>query len=501
MITPSTMSFNAKEVKVYLAGAGCGKTTALMGEMTELLKVYRPEEIAFVTYTKKGVAHGRERALLACPELSNEDLIHFRTLHSLCFRELGLASHNILSKKDMEEFNKLLGFNVTLAEGYENQTDDDKLLIRYDALRSGSTKLTYTCGKYDESRYKRLINAYEAFKKKTGTLDFYDCLLRFRERNKPVSVKIAFIDEAQDLTLLQWEVCKIAFSKCEKVFIAGDDSQTLFSYQGASPETLINLAGKYETVKHEKSYRLPEEVYRFSKGITGIIIDKVEKDFRPVKKDKGFVRDVGSRNFLGPVVLHDIKANGMTPYRWYFLFRNNCFMSETIDTLEGLMIPFHTPKGFCLDIRKLGKIKRYYNLRKKGFASPEAVEQFCKQYKINDINNDDFTDSELLPEAKKYIYYAYVEKFGIDALIEMAEKEPFLLLSTVHKVKGGEADFVAVFLDCTRKVFENLTNDYDEELRVLYVACSRARNGLYLVQSKTKYGLDRVIDLVKEQVA
>jgi len=35
----------------------------------------------------------------------------------------------------------------------------------------------------------------------------------------------------------------------------------------------------------------------------------------------------------------------------------------------------------------------------------------------------------------------------------------------------------------------------------LYVACSRAKLGLYLVPSKGKYGLDGIIDLVKEHAA
>jgi superfamily I DNA/RNA helicase len=72
--------------------------------------------------------------------------------------------------------------------------------------------------------------------------------------------------------------------------------------------------------------------------------------------------------------------------------------------------------------------------------------------------------------------------------------------STPHRVKGGEADFAVVFLDCTRLVSENVLVNLDEELRVLYVACTRARHGLYLVPSMGRYGLDNIIELVKEAV-
>jgi len=60
-------TFATDDVVVYLAAAGAGKTHAMMEEMAELLKVYRPDEIAFVTFTRKGVLNGIERAIKADP--------------------------------------------------------------------------------------------------------------------------------------------------------------------------------------------------------------------------------------------------------------------------------------------------------------------------------------------------------------------------------------------------------------------------------------------------
>jgi superfamily I DNA/RNA helicase len=500
MTSPEDFGFATNDVTVYLAAAGSGKTTALMDKMTELLEVYRPDELAFVTFTRRGVANGIERALQANPQLTADDLIHFKTLHALCFRELGLKHASIIERSDMEHFNGLFEFDVHLAETFENQSGDDKLLSRYDAIRSGSKKDAYIYGDYDEKRYRILIGAYEAFKKKHGLVDFYDCLLRFKDAGKPVAVKVAFIDEAQDLTLLQWEVCRIAFSQCEKIVIAGDDYQSLFTYAGASPRTLVGLAQRYTTIKLEKSYRLPKAVYHFTKGITNMIQDKIDKDFKPAKDVEGFVKEVVDRRLLAHEIQRDIGRNGFQPHRWYLLFRNNCFMAEAADLMEQFVIPYHTPKGFCLHDHELAKIKRYYKYRMEGYGSKEAFEDFCRKYHIKNIQND-FVDSDLIPGERRYVYADYVNKYGIDALDEMSRQEPFLLLSTTHRVKGGEADYVAVFLDCTRRVEENSRSNPDEELRVLYVACTRARIGLYLVSSKSSYGLGKIIDIVKDQVA
>jgi len=500
-MTPDTLSFNTDDVTVYLAAAGAGKTSAIMDEMTRLLEVYRPDEIAFVTYTRKGVAHGIERALQANPQLSADDLVHFKTLHALCFRELELKHKSIITKDDVKKFNNLLGFKLSLNQAYEQQTDDDKMLTRYDAKRSGSTKGIFIhATTYNEERYKRLTRAFEAFKAENSLVDFHDCLVQFRKRNKPVNVKVAFIDEAQDLTLLQWEVCQIAFSLCEKIVIAGDDYQSLFTYAGASPKTLISLARRYKAVKFETSYRLPAAVYRFAKAITTLITDKIDKDFKPAKDIEGFVEELSDRRVLARRIQKDIKANGLSPYRWYLLFRNNSFIDEMADCLEQLTIPYHSAKGFCVSERDVMKIRRYYNFRKKGFSSEETFKDFCEEHNIKDIN-DDFIESDLIPSERRYVYFDYVQKYGVDRLEELAKQEPFLLLSTTHRVKGGEADFVAVFLDCTRSADKNALVNIDEELRVLYVACTRAKQGLYLVESKGRYGLDRIVDLVKEQVA
>ena len=491
--------FNTKNVRVYLAPAGAGKTKMLMDEMVELLHTYRPDEIAFVTFTRKGVENGIERALKANKNLTPEDLIHFTTLHAMCFHEAGIKHKNIIEARDIEHFNSLFGFNVHLADAFDNTTEDDKLLQRYDAVRAGCKRGTIVERAFDEERYTRLINAYEAFKVENELVDFYDCLTKFRDLGLPVHVKAVMIDEAQDLTPLQWDICEIAFSECEVVRVAGDDFQALFSYAGASPETLIELAGAYECVKLERSFRLSQAVYRFSHGITSLIKEKIEKDFQPTKELEGFVSEESDRYVLCRKIREDLDKNGATSGRWYLLFRNNCFIQDLTPMLEQFTIPYHTAKGFCIAKRDIDKIKRYYNYRKIGYSTEDAKQSFCEAYGIKDID-EEFTESSLIPGENRFSALEYVKRYGIEELERLATAPPFLLVSTPHRVKGGEAEFSVVFLDCTKMVAENMLLNIDEELRVLYVACTRAKNGLYLVSSQGRYGLDRIVELVKEVV-
>jgi superfamily I DNA/RNA helicase len=311
-------------------------------------------------------------------------------------------------------------------------------------------------------------------------------------------VKAALIDEAQDLTALQWEVCQAAFSRCEKIMVGGDDYQAIFSHSGADPRVLIELAKRYPSVKLEKSYRLSREVYRLVKALTQMLREKVDKDFEPVKDMDGSVEDVYDRYTLMHKIAVELIRDGAKPGRWYFLFRNNRFIPDVTILLEQFVIPYHTAKGFVLEARNLRKIRRFYNYRKLGYGTTEAMEKFCAEYHIKDIN-DDFTKSAIVPKERRYVYAQYLAKYGLDALEEMAEAEPFILLSTIHRVKGGEADCVALFADCTRKVAMNEKINMDEEVRVLYVACTRTREELMLVRNNgNAFGLDAVLQQARE---
>ena len=66
---------------------------------------------------------------------------------------------------------------------------------------------------------------------------------------------------------------------------------------------------------------------------------------------------------------------------------------------------------------------------------------------------------------------------------EVLSNEPRVRLSTVHGVKGGEADSVVLLDALSWMTAQNYEKRPDEEHRVFYVAATRAREGLYLLQT------------------
>lgn len=481
--------FIQDDITVIFAGAGCGKTTYLKEQVKKELSDALPEEIAFISFTRKGANEGKDR-IMKETKIPLQRFPYFKTLNALTFSALGYETKNIFNKKWAAQFNKLLGFNLTLNKEDECNTQDDKYLSVYDMERHGFIPYSDAVEMTGSDGYKRFVSAYTEFKGTFNLFDYNDCLANFVERGEPLPVKIAFIDEAQDLTYLHWNVCYLAFSKAERIYVAGDDYQSIYTYAGARPHVFLDMAKKAKVVKLEKSYRLPEEVYSIAHGITEMIEQKMEKDYLPVKVGiTGSVEFVDNRNYLLDKIQND---DGRT---WLCLFRNNYFTADFCRALREKCIPFHNDRGFCISEKGIAKIRKYENMRKEGFRSPEVIEEFKKEYNIRDFN-DDISESDLFQGDDKYFVQGYMDLYGAERLSELAKKTPRVFVSTIHKVKGAEADNVIVFLDCTRKVARNKFVDFDSELRLLYVAFTRAKRSLYIARSRSAYGLDDIVDTI-----
>jgi len=63
-------------------------------------------------------------------------------------------------------------------------------------------------------------------------------------------------------------------------------------------------------------------------------------------------------------------------------------------------------------------------------------------------------------------------------------------LSTIHGIKGGESDNVVVISDISYRTWRKFNDEPDDEHRVFYVAVTRAKKNLFLLQPETKYSYE-----------
>lgn len=492
--------FEGKEVKVLLSQAGSGKTRRLIEEVSKELETRRPEEIAFVTFTRKGAEEGLRRV---CSKLMLEadDLPYFRTLHSLTFHALNLKADQMFGKLDQRKFNKEYGYNVNRCEvntGKVLPTRDTQYLDFYDLERSGAlTSKQLAEADIESAYYHQLVQKYEEYKSSQCLVDFFDCLIKYAQDGDSLPVKVVMIDEAQDITALQWKVIEVAFAKAEKVIIAGDENQSIYSYSGARPDFLIKLANTYPVEHLSVSYRIPQSVYRLAKAITDFIGEKTNKPFNPrIENEEGRILQLNSldriRNFI------EEPQDDKEHTAWYILARNNCFLDRIKTTLEQNLIPYWTADGFFMGGEIMRRLTDYEGFRLDGYKNAQKKEQFQRKFGIEDFS-EHFTETNLFTEGRKWVYASYIEKYGLEKLKEMCKWNPQILVSTIHHVKGSEADNVAIMLDATRRTKGNVYNDVDEELRILYVGVTRAKKNLYLIDSQNGDGYDNIIQTVKEE--
>lgn len=494
--------FEGKDVRVILANAGTGKTRRLIDEVTKELEVRRPEEIAFVTFTRKGAEEGLRRI---CSKLMLEpsDLPYFRTLHSLTFHALNFNAKQMFGRIDQRKFNKEYGYNVNRVEvdtGKVMPTQDSQYLDFYDLERSGAlTSRQLAEADIELGYYHQLVRNYEEYKARQCLVDFFDCLIKYVQDGDYLPVRVAMIDEAQDITALQWRVIEKAFSKAEKIIIVGDDKQSIYTYSGARPDFLIQLSKAFPVEHLSKSYRIPYSVYKLSLAITDFIHEKTEQKAEPrMENGEGRILQLNSIDRLSNFIDIEGLYNNESETPWFILARNNCFLEEPKRMLEENLIPYWTSDGFFMGGEIMRRLKDYEGFRLSGYKDPARKEDFARKFGIEDFS-EPFTETNLFTEGRKWIYASYIEKYGLDKLEEMCKWNPQILVSTIHHVKGAEARNVAVMLDTTRRTKNNIYNDIDEELRVLYVGVTRTKENLYLIDSKNGNGYDEIISIIKNE--
>lgn len=307
------------------------------------------------------------------------------------------------------------------------------------------------------------------------------------------------VHNCQDITALQWKVIEKAFAKAERIIMAGDENQALFEYSGARPDFLIDFAKKFPVEHLPISYRIPKNVFYLAKSIVNFIGDKTSKPFEPREEniDGNITQLLDIERIKNFISVEELKDN-KNETEWYILARNNCFLEKAKQVLEENLIPYWTSDGFFMGGEVLNRLKDYKNFSLEGYRNVSKKEQFKRKFGIEDFSVH-FTETNLFTEDRKWVYNSYIEKYGLDVLEDMCTWNPQILVSTIHHVKGGECSNCVVMLDATRRTKANIFDSIDEELRILYVAVTRAKENLFLVDSQSGEGYDQIISILKEE--
>lgn len=466
-----------QECRMVFGAPGCGKTTFLLHLLEDILERYEPNRVAFVSFTRKGSYEGRDRAVERFG-FKTEDLPYFRTIHSLAFRDLEVTKNDMISKRHYKEFSMAMGMHFV---GYYTEdfvNNDDKYLFMI-SLEKNNKKIFDTL--VNDLEYQKFLNIkhnYSRYKKEFSIKDFDDLLTEFIEMDEPLPVDVAIIDEAQDLTSLQWKFCEVAFRDCEEIYIAGDDDQAIYGWSGADTEHFLGKTKDSQVIILNQSYRLRKNILDLSKKISGRISKRIPKEFSAVSK---------GGNIFFHNRLEDVPINSEESY--YFLSRNNFFLPEIKKYLMKMGVVFSYKDNPSVNQSKYSAIRRYEMLRK---TDPSSIgkDKLLMPYLKKDRKKDEPWFNSFNFDLEESNYYRDLFKNKTDVNVNK------IMLNTIHGVKGGEADNVILRLDVTRTVHKNFLDSLeglDSELRCLYVALTRTKKNLHIIHSNSKFGYDKIM--------
>ena len=463
---------------------GTGKTRRLLNNVQRYSDIGVPlNKIGYFAFTRKAAGEARDRFLKVKTELTKKDIRYFQTLHSLAFNTLGLKEENVMQELNYKVIGETCGIQIKYASYETNNwngifSSDSEYLSMINLARVREISVMDQLDRNEHlSRIERdKLDAIEqeinSYKKVFGLIDFTDMIQKFLDKGVSPKFDVIFVDEAQDLSLIQWSMIK----KIEKdtncdVWVAGDDDQAIFGWAGADVDSFINWEAQEIPLK--QSERVPTIIQKKALDV----IDRIQEN----RIDKEYFPKAESGEIFERYKLSDID---MSKGDWLILTRTKSLLKPVITFLKKKGFFFNTAQGNSIGKSLYEDIQNWSKLQKK-IELPEIQVQRIREriegsmnlsLKWYDVFNK-LTDSQI----------TYMKLLLLNG--ENPTEDARIKVSTIHGAKGGEATNVVLFLNETANKIKGPKKSaakQDEEYRVWYVGITRTMKNLYLIKSQNK---------------
>lgn len=283
---------------LVIAGAGSGKTRVLTFKIVHLLRLgVEPYRILALTFTNKAAREMRERIKSLVGENVASRLM-MGTFHSIFLNILRRNADKIGYKNgfsiydttDSKSLIKLILKEYGLDEkNYKPSTvlneisnAKNKLITPEQYLMDGDQ-----LAKDKKAKRPMIGRIYETYVERcrlSNAMDFDDILvyMNLLLRDNPDILKhyqeffkYILVDEFQDTNFAQNLIIQQLANQRNKLFLVGDDAQSIYSFRGAEINNILNIDRKlqfnnYKIFKLEQNYRSTQNII----GAAGSLIDK-----------------------------------------------------------------------------------------------------------------------------------------------------------------------------------------------------------------------------------
>ena len=483
---------------------GSGKTTFLLSIVEqELAGDVHPMKIGYFAFTKKAATEARDRAIQKFPHLNPDtDFPFFRTLHSLAYRCLGISTKDMMSPEHYKEFALEAGIELAIESGDEEFAvkADNPILneINIARIRGMDLKTHYNNSKMDIEwfHFEYVERAYRHYKTSRNLLDFTDLLEHvLLEPERLPKLDALIIDEAQDLSRLQWRLVEQLALRAQRCFLAGDDDQAVYTWAGADVASFLGFSGNVKVL--DQSYRVPSKIHALANRVVMRIKNRQPKVWKARE-------EVGSINYY-----NDFQQVDISHGNWLILAATNYMLTDMHDWIksQGLLFERHGQRSVSENI--LVAVLGWEKLRKGGEVPYHVVKMIYK-YMDSDFIKHGHKMLRTADTSINYTLFLLKEKHGLlseeiwhkaltkisedrrDYLISLLRRNTKLTghvpikLSTIHGAKGGEADNVLLLSDLSTRFAKDYEKNSDDINRLLYVGITRAKQTLHIVLPKNE---------------
>ena len=360
---------------LVIAGAGSGKTRVLVYRVARLIdRGIDPAFILLLTFTRKAAQEMLERGRAA--HRPESERVTGGTFHSVANallrrygRVIGLEpGFTILDRGDSEDLINLtraeIGLGDTGKRFPRKRTIADVFSKCANTLQSLEDVLLKEYAHFGDclSELIRLQEAYDSTKRERQLVDYDDLLLRLRElltadelvqRMISDTYRYILVDEYQDTNPLQAEVVKKMAATHDNVMVVGDDSQSIYSFRGATFRNIMEFPTLFpgtRIFKLEENYRSTSSILEFANAVIERAAEKYSKTLftrkalgeRPV-----LIRAVGETQqsrFVAQKIL-ELQDEGVPLDDIAVLFRSGFHAFDLEIELSKREIPFEKRGG------------------------------------------------------------------------------------------------------------------------------------------------------------
>lgn len=537
-------------IKVF-GGPGTGKTTTMVtnnnienykGILERKLEENPISDVMLIAYTRSAADEAKKR-LAKTTRYSQKDLDkRVTTIHSLTMGMTGIYPNNIVEIRNVPDKYHFCN-ERDIVYSYDDTDEDDMMDIPDDPghqffqivswLKSSllppeewqQCPISHVW-KNNDYDFVNLWNEWEGFKDSRGISEFDDVIREAVDDGYTIDASELFVDEVQDLYPLQQAFLENQKAVIDRLWLGGDDDQTIYEWAGADPNYFLETEGnvdklneKYWEYKEgywesegvyilDQSFRMPSQIMRLSQRCIEKVDERQEKEFKP-RQDGG--------NF------HYFKHPRMSVIEDYMnfddtfcLFRANYQCQNFGQKLIQRGIPFEdrfkTWRPRTVRVRDAVAALHNTDQHVDGDAAAELIDQAASdQFTGNNAFGSLEDDFRSVPQAsveelEDAINGRRVNRDRLTELVESLDDDNFnyyqkqaimnnvfngrehlspdgIVVETIHWSKGQEADTVVLGLDTTTAVGSQAEEEKvmpDAERRLYYVGMTRTENKLVM---------------------